>query len=103
MRQLRATTEPCPPALLPLLASPRAQIEALVEALIAHLDTLDGDPDSEPEPEYVAEPWLRDGLGGEPEDEEPDNEDCCPAEDDRGTRCGNATIITLYPERIAPC
>lgn len=49
MRQFRATAEPCPPALLPLLTSPRAQIEAAIETLIAHLDALDGDPDREPD------------------------------------------------------
>lgn len=49
MRQFRATAEPCPPVLLPLLSSPRAQIEAAIETLIAHLDALDGDPDREPD------------------------------------------------------
>lgn len=100
MRQFRATAEPCPPALLSLFAAPRAQIEAAIEALIAHLDALDGDPDREPEPEIVAEPWLRDVMGGDPDDEEVDDEDCCRADEDRGTPRCNGTVITLYPERI---
>lgn len=63
----------------------RCRIEATIEALIALLDTIDGDADVEPNgdehdfTEAAEEDWqglVADCGAGTPEDAEEDNEDC---------------------------
>lgn len=85
-----------PATLMDLLASPRAQIEAAIESLIAHLDAMDGDPDLEPEVDCCSAhddigtggEFARflgdDGQPGDADDREEDNEDLCPAGDHGG-------------------
>lgn len=67
---VNSTTLPGSPILHLLAQASRADIEATIEALIARLDVLDGDPDLEPEPELVAEAWHRDTALGDPDDAE---------------------------------
>jgi len=76
----------------------RAMIEAQIESLIAYLDILDGDPDTEADDEdcccagddcggqYCGATMRGDGYAGDPEDAEDDLEDCCAARDDAGGR-----------------
>jgi hypothetical protein len=84
------------PALLYLLASPRAEIEAAIETLVECLDAMDGDPDLEPEVDCCSAhddigtggEFARflgdDGQPGDADDREEDNEDMCPAGDHGG-------------------
>lgn len=67
---VHSTTLPGSPIVHLLTQASRADIEAAIEALIARLDALDGDPDLEPEPELTAEAWHRDTALGDPEDAE---------------------------------
>lgn len=58
-----------PAALPPSRQALRRRLEAAIEDAIAALDAFDGDPDREPS-----------------EDLEPDDDDCCEAWEDQGTR-----------------
>ncbi|MBP7339088.1 hypothetical protein [Niveispirillum sp.] len=97
---LNSTLLPVPPIVAVLLGLPRSDVEVAVEALIAHLDAIDGDPDLEPEVDCcdghddigtasgLSRLLANDFCPGSDEDAEQDNEDCCPAGDDCGVPRG---------------
>ncbi|MBP7334933.1 hypothetical protein [Niveispirillum sp.] len=93
---VHSTTLPGSPIVHLLSQASRADIEAAIEALIARLDSLDGDPDLEPETDGcdahddigTSSAFSRllgdDGRPRDADDTEEDNEDMCPAGDHGG-------------------